>query len=55
MHEQVKKFVDALKADDENAGLEAAAAIVSQLLGDVGRVANALDAIAKNLNEGKST
>jgi len=47
MSDLVKRFVDAVKADDEKAALDAAAEIASALLNDIRRIAAALEVIAK--------
>lgn len=48
MNEYVKRLVDSIKANDEAAGIDAAAEIASVLLNDLHRVADALEAIAKS-------
>lgn len=47
MNPLIKCFVEAMKADDENAARDAAAEIASVLLNDIRRIADALEAIAK--------
>ena len=47
MNEQVKAFVAAVKANEEEKALEIAAGIVSVLLNDVRRIADAIEQIAK--------
>jgi hypothetical protein len=47
MNEEIKKFIDAVKADNEQAALEAGANIIGSLLNDVRRIADAIEAIAK--------
>lgn len=47
MNEQVKRFVDAVKANEEEKALEVGAEIVSGLLNDVRRIADAIEQIAK--------
>jgi hypothetical protein len=46
MNEHVKNLIDAIKADDQQKGIEAAGAIASQLLNDLHRVADALEKLA---------
>lgn len=47
MNEQIKKLIAAIKAEDENAVIEIGAEIAGTVLGDLHRIADSLEAIAK--------
>lgn len=50
MNEQVKKFLDAIKASDEEKALDLGAEIIGGLLSDVRRIADAIAALADKRN-----